>query len=340
MLIKHQALDAYLTRHPLAAVYVLLGQDHFLLTEAATAIKQRWQQQSPETEESIISINGSSDWAFVEEKATSYSLFSPFILLDIRYEKQTLDATGKNFISNYLQHINHSCLLLIRSPNLTSKQLQSFTNNKAIHIVQVYPLDSIAMQQWIKEQLVKRGINFEAELPAVISQYTQGNMLACAQALDKIQLVADDSVFTLAKAKEQLVDQCNYQLYELSDACLLQDAHKVIQHLRYANNSDVEPTLILWLLAQDIRNLLQLLEMTQQSISFSTACTQLKIWAQKGKLYQSALKRLPKNILVQLLQFCKMLDEQIKSNQRNQIWPGLENVALSLCLGKQVGYFG
>ncbi|KTD09514.1 DNA polymerase III subunit delta [Legionella jamestowniensis] len=340
MLIKQQALDNYLSRNPFAAIYILFGQDHFLLTEAATTIKHRWQQQNTDTEQSVIDINSPSDWGLVEEKANSYSLFSSFTLLDVRYEKQTLDATGKHFISNYIQNINPSCLLLVRSPNLTTKQLQSFTNHKAIHVIQAQPLNSMATQQWIKEQLVTRGIKFEAELPALIYQYTQGNMLACAQAVEKIHLIADESVLTLTTAKEQLIDQCNYQLYELSDACLLQDANKVIQHLRYAHDSNTEPTLILWLLAQDIRYLLQLIEITEQSIPFSTACTQLKIWAQKSKLYQPAIKRLSKELLMQLLRFCKMVDEQIKSNQNSQIWPGLERVALSLCLGKKVGHLG
>ncbi|CEK10868.1 DNA polymerase III subunit delta [Legionella hackeliae] len=339
MLIKQQALGTHLARNPLAAIYILIGQDHFLLTEAASAIKKSCLQKNSDTEETIIHINSASDWSLVDEKANSYSLFSSYVLLDVRYEKQTLEAAGKNFITKYLNNINSSCLLLIRAPQLGSKQLQSFINHDAVHVVQIFPLDNAAMQHWIKDQLQKRGIKFEADVPALIFQYTQGNMLACAQALDKIQLIADESLLTSTIVKEQLIDQCSYQLFDLSDACLLQDANKVIQHLRHANTSGVEPTLILWLLAQDIRNLLQLGELTQQSIPFTTACSQLKIWTQKSKLYQSALKRLLPANLIQLLQFCKNIDEQIKSNQNSQVWPALERVALSLCLGKQVGTF-
>ncbi|KTC78279.1 DNA polymerase III subunit delta [Legionella brunensis] len=337
MLIKQQALNAYLAQHAMPAIYLLIGQDHFLLTEAVTTIKQAWRKKDNDMEETVLHISNPADWSLVNEKANSYTLFSTHTLIDIRYEKQTLDTAGKNFINTYLKNTNPFCLLLIRAPNLPVKQLQSFSNSSQLHTVQIFPLDAPAIQRWIKEQLQQKCIKFEPEIPALIHQYTQGNMLACAQALEKIQLIADDSVLTIATTKEQLIDQCNYQLFDLSDACLLQDTDKVIQHLRHAYNSDVEATLILWLLSQDIRHLIRLHDFTQQAIPFATACNQLKIWSQRSKLYQVALRRVPKSLLIQLLQFCKKIDEQIKSSQNSQVWPSLEKVALSLCLGKQVG---
>ncbi|WED44160.1 DNA polymerase III subunit delta [Legionella cardiaca] len=339
MLIKYQVLSSYLTRHPLPAIYILTGQDHFLLTEAAKAIKHTWQSKNIDTEETIIHVSNPSDWALVDERANSYSLFASNSLIDVRFEKQTLDATGKNFFSSYLQNANSSCLILLRAPNLPVKQLQAFTNHNHAHVVQIFPPDEMAMQSWIKEQLQKNARQFSADIPALIYQYTQGNMLACSQAVEKILLVADDASLTTEMVKEQLIEQCNFQLFELSDACLLQNATKVIQHLRHAHHSGTEPTLILWLLAQDIRQLIQLIELTAQAIPFSTACSQLKIWSQRTKLYQSALKRTHKELLLTLLQFCKLTDERIKSTQNSQIWPALESIALSLCLGKQVGTF-
>jgi DNA polymerase III subunit delta len=342
MLIKQQALTSHLC-HRLAALYVLFGQDHFLFNQAAELIKLAWQTAtSNEAEETVLHINNPSDWALVDKEVHSYFLFANNLLIDMRYEKKTLDTIGKKFLTDYLQHIDSSRLLLLRAANLPQKQLQWLINHESVAVVQANPLSGLAMQNWIVEQLQKKAMRFSQQIPILIHQYTQGNMLACAQIIEKLELIGGENTeLTIEIVKEQLVDQCDYQLFELADACLSYNPDKAIQLLRHAYSSKVEPTLILWLLAQEIRLLVQLIELTKQprSLSFNTALSQLKIWPQRAKLYQSALKKIELSTLLQLLQFCKTIDERIKSMQNNQIWHALEQIALSLCLAKQVGPF-
>ncbi|KTD16124.1 DNA polymerase III subunit delta [Legionella jordanis] len=339
MLIKQQSLSSHLSRQELPAVFILIGQDHFLLSQSAQQIKQIWKDRNHDTEETIIHITQASDWSLLVEKANSYSLFASNLFIDVRYEKQNLDSDAKQFLAEYSKKPNSSCLILLRAPNLTAKSLGNFTNHECIHVVQIFSLDSLAMQNWIKERLHQYGISYAPQVPSLIQQHTQGNMLACAQALEKIRLVADGTMLSEEAAKAQLFDQCEYQLFELSEACLMANADKVIQHLRHARESGTEPTLVLWLLTQEIRNLIQLMELFEKAVPLASACAQLKIWSTRVKLYQTAIKRMQKKLLFQLLRFCKRIDESIKSSQHSQIWPSLEKVALSLCLAKKVGTF-
>lgn len=338
MLIKQQALASHL-RQKLAAIYILFGQDHFLLNEAAKALKFAFKATTHnEIETRILHINNPSDWSLVDEEANSYSLFADSILIDLRYEKKTLEAAGKDFLNSYLKNTNPTCLLLLQAPNLGLKQLQGLAHHDCLHLIQATPLSSMAMQHWIAEKLQQKNLKFEQQIPALIHQFTQGNMLACAQVIEKLELIAEaGTVFTTKVVREQLVDQCDYQLFELADACLSHNSEKVIQLLRHACHSKVEPTLILWLLAQETRLLVQLIELTtHQGITFNTACSQLKIWPQRAKLYQATIKKIQLSTLLQLLQFCKTIDERIKSTQNNQIWQALEQIALSLCLGRTI----
>jgi DNA polymerase-3 subunit delta len=171
-------------------------------------------------------------------------------------------------------------------------------------------------------------------VPALIHQYTQGNLLACAQTIEKLALISDKTnVLTAEDVKAQLIYQCEYQLYELADACLTANAEKALHLLRQANNNRTEPTLILWLLTQEVRQLIQLSHALKQQVAFSVACSQQKIWPQRANLYERTLTRLPLARLYELLKNSKQLDEQIKSNQSQQIWNGFEQLALTLCLG-------
>ena len=330
MNIKHPAIAQQL-RQTFHALYILTGQDHYLLNDTALTIKKAWRERG-ECFEQIIHLNGPSDWQYLEEEANSYSLFTEFVLLDARLDKKTIDAMGKKILTKYIEQINPNCLIILRAPNVPSKQLQALANNAHTLLVSIYPLSPIELQRWIVNQLQRHGIAHEQQVPSLIHQYTQGNMLACAQVIEKLLLILNkDELLTTAIVLEQLSDQCDYQLYELADACLSARPEKAIHLLRQASQNKTESTLILWLLSQEIRQLMQLEQLRKQAVSFTTACSQLNIWSSRAAAYEKTLARLSRDTLQMLLHTCHQLDKQIKSNQSVSIWHALENIALRLC---------
>ena len=332
MQIKQQMLAQQLQKK-IAPLYVLTGQEHYLLEEGLNTIKSVI-KKTYDCDEKILTINAAEDWSVVSEEANSYSLFSDVVLLNIIYDKKTMDATGKKILTKYLGAINSRCYIIIRAPNLPSKQLQWLYNLEQVVVVIAYPLNAEAMKQWMVNQFKKNTLNCEPQIPDLIYQYTQGNMLACAQVIEKIALSnVPDSKINSQQALEHLSDQSAHSLYELTDACLLGQADKAIHILRQAAENKTEATLVLWMLTQEVRLLLQLSFGLEQNIDFKTICGQLKIWPQRTNLYQTGVKRLNTSVLEQLLHYCKFIDEQIKSNLNTQVWNALEKLSLSLCRG-------
>lgn len=327
-MIKHSG-SAFNLRQ-IAPLYFLAGQDQYLVNNAAQQIKHAWRQQG-ECDEQTIHVNNATDWAACFQEAKHYSLFSPFVLLDVRYDKKSLDAASKTTIETYLKNPNSSCLVLIQAINVPAKQLTWIANQKQAILIQSNPLTATALQHWIAGELQRKNIQYEKSIPALIHQYSQHNMLACAQVIEKLSLFnQQELVFTPALVAEHLTDQCDYPLYDLADACLTANTSKIIHLLRQLHQNRIEPIIVLWLISQEIRQLLQLTQLTKQSIGLATACNQLKIWPQRMKLYEMALKRLSMAQLHELLQCCHQLDKQIKSEQSNQIWHKLEQMALVL----------
>ena len=332
MLIKYQALQPLLQKQ-IKALYVLQGADHYLINDAALSIKKAWRQRG-ETDEKIIHINTAADWKPLLDEANSYSLFSELILLDIRFDKKTIDPMGKDTLSQYLQSINPRCLIILRTTQVPAKQLQWLQNSENVVLVQITSFTDVALQQWIATQLQSRSIRYVPQVPALIHLYSQNNMLACAQVIEKLALIFDKTAeLTIEEVREHLVDQCDLPLYELADACLSANAEKALHLLRQAYHERIEPTLILWLLTQEIRQLIQLTHLLKQSIACTTACNQLKIWPKRAKLYENTLTRLPLIKLYQLLHESRQLDESIKTSQNQYIWQSFEKMALALCFG-------
>ena len=332
MQIKQNYLAQHLQKKTFP-LYWLSGQDTYLLESSLKTIKNSIKSQN-ECDEKLISIQTSGDWSSLREEANNYSLFSENTILNIIYDKKTLESTGKKIISDYLQNPNTQCSVIIRAPNIPAKQLQWLSPlNDALLIVH-YSLNAEAMCSWIIEQLRKHSLSYDLTVPALIQQYTQGNMLACAQVIEKISHnFSEPGHVSAQQAMEHVFNQCEHNLFELIDTCLLGHTDKSIQILRHSANNKTEPTLVLWRLSQEIRVLLQLTHLLKQS-DFKTACSRLKVWPQRSGLYQTALKRLSYTHLRELMRYSFLIDEQIKSNLNTQSWNGLERIVLSICSTK------
>lgn len=316
---------------------MIIGQDNYLLEDSLTTIKSAIKKHH-NYDEKILSIQSAEDWNVVKEEANSYSLFSETVLINIFYDKKTIDANGKKILTEYLNSINPRCFIVIRAPNVPAKQLQWLSSHEHAVLTLVYSLSTDALKAWITTQLRKKSLNFNPQIPDLIHRYTQGNMLACAQVIEKISLsCAPNCNLEIHQVLEHLSDQCDHDLFELVDACLLGQSDKAIQVLRHAANNKTEVTLVLWILSQEIRLIMQLSFLMEQKVDFQTACSQLKIWAQRVNLYKTCCNRLNKSILQQLHRYCYSIDECIKSNRNTQVWNSLENAALSLCTGKLIG---
>lgn len=379
MQIKHQALAQQIQKK-IAPLYFLTGQDNYLIEEALLTIKSTI-KKSYDCEEKLISIQNPEDWSTLAEEANSYSLFSDVVLLHIYYDKKTIDATGKKILTHYLSSINPRCYIVIRAPNVPSKQLSWLTTQDHAVIVMAYPMNADGVKNWIVHQLNKHSFKFEPKIPDLIYQYTQGNMLACSQVIEKLVLcrvtdsiipvtptviptmegspsfdiipvsgrsllrrddreeddVGRDDMLHLEQVLEHLSNQIEISPFELVDACLLGQPDKAIQIIRHAANNKTESTLILWMLTQEVRNLLQLSFLLTNKLDLHSACSQLKIWPQRVTFYQTCIKRFNSNELKKLLTYCQCIDERIKSTFSSQVWASLETLALSLSLGRLIG---
>ncbi|HVT63447.1 MAG TPA: DNA polymerase III subunit delta [Legionellaceae bacterium] len=331
MIIPYTALENHLKKQ-CAAVYLLSGSDPYLLQQAVLWIKQAWKKYTNESfEENIVPIQQSTDWSHGFDDANTYSLFAPYSLLDFRFDKKTLDTAAKQQIQTYLEHPNERCLVLIQAPLLSTKQIQPLVNHANIVHSHITPLTPQAFKKFIIQSLQNHGLPYESqEVPEIIYQYHQANLLACAQFITQLSLMHDaQQLLTPNTLMMYLRDQSEFTLYELGDSCLAAQMTKALHIFRQLHQTQTEPTLILWLLAQELRKLIQIHHLSQ-SMSFQAACQQLKIWSQKTALYQCAVQRLSLSKIYTLLKICQHLDEQIKSNRNKLIWNDLEQLIIKM----------
>ncbi len=329
MLIKHTALSPHLKK-TLSPVYLLIGQDNFLIMQAVKEVKAAWKHRHTDSEALYFSIEQPHDWHDMYAEANSYTLFSQQKLIDVRFNKKNLDASEKKMFTAYLDAVNTQSLLLVQAPLLTQKTLSFCMSRAECTIVHITSLNASRMQQWIQDALNRVPLVYTSDIVELILQYTMGNHLACAQLVEKLTLLhpAGHSL-SLDDVREHLSFECNYDLFELANACLYADLEKALSCVRLAIAQKTESVLILWILTQEIRLLIQLHQLIQNGMKFNDAASRLNIWANREPAYRAALSRLQPTTLHALLSACQKIDHMFKLGKIKNMPMEIEQLILN-----------
>lgn len=326
MLIKHQALPAHLKK-PLPPLIALTGTCMYLFDSAHKMLKDFFKDLS--FEDTHLHIESAQDWQTLLDEANSYSLFATNQLIQV-HVKKSIDAGGKQALSQYLADPNDHCKILLRLPQVQDKQLAWLSAHKNAIVISNQPLSTTALGEWIRAQLNARNLKFNNDLIKLIQAHSEGNMLATSQIIEHLALTTPPN--TIIKADTALLglmDQSEYQLFDLIDTLLTGNGVASIHILRQLANTRTEPSLVLWLFTNEIRLLLKL-NFALKHKPFTEAARELKIWTSRTDLYRKLLLRLQPTVLTDALALAKQIDEMIKSNT-NTAWHGLEQLALVFC---------
>lgn len=345
MLIKQQGFKLLLPT-ALPALLVLNSAEIFLVDQFRQLYKKTWlsinnpNQDTKNSDDTIdyksIEIIKTEDWEQVSAELGNFSLFSTITVLDLVYDKKNFDQPAKNFLRQYLQRGDPHCLVQLYCPQLTAANLKFLADDPKAAVCTVKIPDRSVLEHWITESLRATYANIAPNTARLITQMTQGNLLACSQVVQKLILSKQESNALNEKdVLAQLENQCVYQLYELTEACLQGDAAKALVILRYALETN-ELILVLWIITQEIRLLLQLHDFhgsTNQH--WQNGLKQLKIWPSRSALYLTAIKRFHQpNTLKQLLAWCCELEQALKTTQTHSLSDRIESLVVSLCLGR------
>jgi len=166
----------------------------------------------------------------------------------------------------------------------------------------------------------------------MIAARVEGNLLAAAQEVEKLKLLAEGNQVDAETVQAAVADSARFDVFGLIDCALTGDASHALRVLEGLRGEGVETPVILWALAREIRLLAGIAYQQSQGIPLDKAFSSARppVWDKRRPLVSKALQRHSSKRWGQLLQQAQLIDAQIKGQAPGDPWSELAMLTLQL----------
>ncbi len=310
------------------------GNELLLIEEALDELRQSLKSMGFD-ERLSYQLDTGFDWSLISGQGQAMSLFAERRVLELRVPK-SLGAQGGKHLVEYCEGGGDDLLVVIM-PLLDRRQKQTkwykTVDAKAL-VVDVYDVAPEQFSAWIKQRLQSRALRVEAGVVEQLMLMTEGNLLAAAQEIDKLQVLANDGAVSLELLNECLSDHARYDVYNVCDVCLEGDFERASRMLARLKSEGIEPVILCWALVRDIRTLSKLKYAFSTGQDQRSAFQANQVWAKRQGLFSRALQRFNEQDTLDLLGQAAALDQVIKGQRSAEsvgsLWFQLNRVCANL----------
>ncbi len=314
----------------LKPVYLLAGEEHLLLLEAADRLRAR-ARAIGYAEREVLDAEGSFDWNDLTQSACAMSLFASRKIIDLRLPNGKPGKDGSAALIDYCSNPPPDTLLLISCTQWSKAHETAWTSaiEKAGMFVPVWPIKLQELPGWIESRMSQRGLKPTGEAVALLAERVEGNLLAAAQEIDKLVLLCEPGPIGVEKLEQLVADSARYDAFRLTDAACAGDAGRVLRILKGLREEGEQiPTLLGWLLNQ-----LQLLvRLSEAGKNLGAAFRNERVWPARESLYRKALARGDRMHWEQCLSQAGKIDRISKGRAGGDAWRELERLLLAMAL--------
>lgn len=319
MRIPAKQLGAHL-KQELAPLYLVFGEEPLQRMEAIETLRQKANQQG--YLRLRFEVTAQFDWENFKVELNSLNLFSEKRLIECHLAEGKVGKIGAEALTQILKPFPPEVVFLfIFSDKLDTAVAKSvwFTTLERMGIsVVASPIPQSELKAWLKRRCAANDLIINDEAIDCLQTYTEGNLLASGQAIEKLKFIQQDD-----KIPIQVQDILNlvgvdthFSLFEFADAVLSGSPQRTIQVFTSLRDEGIELILILWVLTREVRNIIPLARLALKGPLTAQAVKEQGVWQHRVPLVTAFLKRCPLSNLHSALIRAQHIDGLIKNNQQ------------------------
>ncbi len=333
--LRPEQLNAALKKQ-LSPVYMAFGDEALLAQEACDQIRSG-ARAAGFLERELYHNESGFDWNQVLEAANSLSLFADKKIIEGRLPTGKPGNDGAKALLDYAEAVKHGAgedniLLLVGAKlDAATQRAKWFKALEPLgNFVQIWPIGLQQLPRWLEQRLKAANLRAEPGAIDILASRIEGNLLAGAQEIEKLKLLADNGVVSADLMASSVADSARYDVFGLIDKALHGDARGAVKNLHGLRSEGTDATVVLWALAREFRTLAQMAHLIAQGKNFDMAAKQSGVWDKRKPLIKGALRRFREPQLQQLLRSANGIDKAIKGMRKASAWDELLDLTLNL----------
>jgi DNA polymerase-3 subunit delta len=328
-----EKLAGHLARQ-LLPVYLVSGDEPLLLQECCDQIRAQARAAGCSEREIYDTGQPGFDWRDILGSAASMSLFAERKLTELRIPNGKPGKDGSAALCEYLEMAGGEDVMLIVSGKIDKQSTNSKwykALDRAGATVQVWPVKPADMPRWLAQRIRDAGMNIDRDALQCLSDQVEGNLLAAAQEVEKLKLLADDGNITLQTVTNSVSNNARYNVFDMAERALDGDAAGSLRMLHGLRGEGTEPLAVLWALTREIRTLYEVQLDCDGGRKPQQALHAHRVWKSRMPLMQAALSRHDTDSLSRLLEQAFEVDGSVKGFADGRPWDKLESLVRNLC---------
>lgn len=325
MKLSYPQLAPHLAKQ-LAPIYIISGDDPILKNEAIQLIRK------------TASANGFSARFRLRqnEKLECENLHGLLYACSFLAEKKLIeldcrdslpDKTVKQVLEQYAAKPVEDNIVLIDMGKLDSKAIKAAWLEKLVKVgvlVTIWPLPATQLPQWILTRAQKYKLRLQYDAAQFLAAFVEGNLIAAAQALEKLYLLQIKEAITVETIQHVLVDESRFSIFDLTESLVAGNAERSLRILTTLMQEGVEPTIVLWSITRELRLLAELAIARQTDTSYASLWQKHRIFAQRQNSIRQWLSTHSETDCWHYLKRASDIDHILKGAAPGHPWQALQ----------------
>jgi DNA polymerase-3 subunit delta len=214
----------------LKPAYLIAGEEHLLVLEAADALRARARELGY-VEREILDVEPHFDWSRLADAGRALSLFANRLLIDVRLPTGLPGKDGAAAITAFCAAPPPDTVLLVTANDWSKRHEGAWVRaiENAGVFVPVWPVKREELPGWIGARMSHKGLAATADAITWLAERVEGNLLAAAQEIDKLVLTAEGRKVDVEMLESSVADDARYDVFRLTDAAIGGDAARALR---------------------------------------------------------------------------------------------------------------
>lgn len=315
--------------------YLVSGDEPLLVQETLDAIRAAARRQGYGSRELFVQSTG-FDWSELASAGGNLSLFAEKQIIELRLPTGKPGVKGSAAIADFAGRAGNDILFLVSAPKLDrsgakAKWVKSIDDHGGV--IQIWPIDSRELPGWIASRMKQVGLTPDRDAVRLIADRVEGNLLAAQQEIEKLRLLHGEGGVTAADVDAAVADSSRFDVFKLVDAAVAGNATRAIRILNGVCSEGVEPVIVMWALARELRTLATLADSVASGASLSAAMGKARVWKNRQGIVRACIGRHPPTDFYRLLKATRDADAAAKGQKRDDPWRLATRIVLDLSSG-------